>query len=51
MRKFVFNACLIAFFLNVAMLIFNVATDGGFALIGLNVGSMVLCYMGMESNK
>jgi len=51
MRKFVFNACLIAFVLNFAMLIFNAATGGGSVLIGLNVGSMFLCYRGMESNK
>lgn len=44
LRQFLYAVC----WLNCAMAVLNVLTDGGMVLVGLNIGSAILCYYGAE---
>jgi hypothetical protein len=47
-RKVIAQACLIGFGINAALVVVGVVTTAGFAMVGLNVGSLVLCYIGWK---
>ena len=50
-KNWLYNTMLVLFSLNAGMLLLNIATDGGGALIGLNAASLVLCGFGMSQYK